>query len=80
MIKKKEISFDKVADQFELEYETITEGQRSPRWVFGSLGISEVTAGVVEAYRVHTRFCTRRNIRNAFSRLSIVENEIVDFH
>ena len=31
LIKKKEITFDKVADQFELEYETITEGLRSPR-------------------------------------------------
>ncbi|MFP1132160.1 hypothetical protein [Asticcacaulis sp. W401b] len=55
LIRKKEISFDKVADQFELEYEVITEGQRSPRWVeghkhrlrlhlrpfFGKLGISE---------------------------------------
>lgn len=67
LIKKKEITFDKVADQFELEYETITEGLRSPRWVeghkhrlrlhlrpfFGAMGISEVTAGVVQAYRVH---------------------------
>lgn len=67
LIKKKEISFDKVADQFELEYEVITEGQRSPRWVeghkhrlrlhlrpfFGTLGISEVTAGKVQEYRVH---------------------------
>ncbi|WP_031231652.1 integrase [Asticcacaulis sp. YBE204] len=67
LIKKKEISFDKVADQFELEYEVITEGQRSPRWVeghkhrlrlhlrpfFGKLGISEVTAGKVQEYRVH---------------------------
>ncbi|MFT4089796.1 MAG: site-specific integrase [Asticcacaulis sp.] len=67
LIKKKEISFDKVADQFELEYEVITEGQRSPRWVeghkhrlrlhlrpfFGKLGISEVTAGKVQDYRVH---------------------------
>ena len=67
LIKKKEITFAKVADQFELEYETITEGQRSPRWVeghkhrlrlhlkpfFGALGISEVTAGKVQAYRVH---------------------------
>ncbi|MDV6333267.1 site-specific integrase [Asticcacaulis sp. 201] len=67
LIKKKEITFDKVADQFELEYETITEGLRSPRWVeghkhrlrlhlrpfFGAMGISEITAGVVQAYRVH---------------------------
>ena len=35
LIQKKEITFDKVADQFELEYEVITEGLRSPRWVEG---------------------------------------------
>ncbi|MGN6421955.1 MAG: tyrosine-type recombinase/integrase [Asticcacaulis sp.] len=67
LIQKKEITFDKVADQFEREYVAITEGQRSERWVeghrmrlrlhlrpfFGNLGISEVTAGKVQDYRVH---------------------------
>ena len=67
LIKKKEITFDKVADQFEQEYEVITDGLRSPRWVeghkhrlrlhlkpfFGDMGISEVTASQVQAYRVH---------------------------
>jgi integrase len=55
------------ASVFEREYEIITEGQRSPLWVqghkarlrlhllpfFGSLGLSEVTAGKVQEYRIH---------------------------
>ena len=35
LIKKKEITFDKVAAHFETEYEVITDGLRSPRWVEG---------------------------------------------
>src|SRR6266702_19700 len=64
---KSEKLFRQVAEQFLKEYEVITEGHRSPRWVeghgivlplhllpcFGELGISEVTAGKVQAYRVH---------------------------
>lgn len=60
-------TFEDVARQFLTEYEIITEGQRSPRWVeghkirlrlhlipfFGELRISEVTAGKVQEYRVH---------------------------
>jgi len=62
-----EKTFKKAAEQFLVEYEVITEGQRSPRWVeghkirlrlhlepfFGDLGVSEVTAGKVQDYRVH---------------------------
>ena len=64
---KKEKTFDEAADQFEKEYEVITEGQRSARWTeghkarlrihlrpfFGKLGLSEVTPGKVQEYRVH---------------------------
>jgi integrase len=64
---KTERSFDEVAKQFLKEYEIITEGQRSPRWVeghgirlrvhllpfFGPLGVSDVTAGKVQEYRMH---------------------------
>lgn len=64
---KTEKTFEETADQFEKEYEIITEGQRSPRWVeghkirirlhlkpfFGKLGLSEVTPGKVQEYRVH---------------------------
>lgn len=61
-----EKSFKEAADQFIREYEVITEGSRSPKWVeghrarirlhllpfFGKLGLSEVTAGMVQEYRV----------------------------
>ncbi len=64
---KSEKSFRQVADQFLKEYEIITEGERSKRWVegheirlrvhllpfFGDVGISEVTPGKVQEYRVH---------------------------
>jgi hypothetical protein len=64
---KIEKTFSEVAEQFSKEYEVITEGQRSPRWVeghairlrvhlipfFGNLHISDVTAGKVQEYRVH---------------------------
>lgn len=64
---KTEKSFAEAAEQFLKEYEVITEGQRSPKWVeghgirlrlhllpfFGKLGLSEVTPGKVQDYRVH---------------------------
>ena len=64
---KTEKTFRQTAEQFLKEYEIITEGQRSPRWVeghgirmrvhllpfFGDLGVSEVTAGKVQEYRMH---------------------------
>jgi hypothetical protein len=62
-----EKTFATAAEQFFKEYEIITEGQRSPRWVeghkirlrlhlvpfFGDLGLSEVTPGKVQEYRMH---------------------------
>jgi len=62
-----ERTFKHAAEKFEGEYEAITEGERSPKWVeshkarirlhltpfFGSLGLSEVTAGKVQEYRAH---------------------------
>ncbi len=62
-----EKSFEEAAEQFVKEYEVITEGHRSPRWVeghkarlrihlipfFGEMGLSEVTAGKVQEYRIH---------------------------
>jgi integrase len=64
-----EKTFREVATQFLKEYEVITEGQRSPRWVqghgirlrvhllpfFGDLPISAVTSGKVQEYRVLRR-------------------------
>jgi integrase len=62
-----EKTFRQAADQFIKEYAIITEGQRSPRWIeghgirlrlhllpfFGDLGVSQVTPGKVQEYRVH---------------------------
>ena len=64
---RSEKSFRQAAEKFLEEYEVITEGQRSPKWVeghgirlrvhllpfFGELGLSQVTAGKVQEYRVH---------------------------
>lgn len=61
-----EKTFKQAAELFEREYEVITEGERSPKWVeghkarirlhlmpfFGPTGLSRVTAGRVQEYRV----------------------------
>ncbi len=62
-------TFKKAAEQFLAEYETITQGQRSPVWVktyawmlrvyllpyFRKMALSEITAGKVQEYRIHRR-------------------------
>jgi integrase len=62
-----EPSFQQAATQFLKEYEIITEGQRSPAWVkghelrlrlhllpfFGHMGVSQITAGKLQEYRMH---------------------------
>jgi integrase len=67
ILKKREKTFREAAEVFTDEYEIITEGQRSPKWVeghkirlrlhllpfFGDLGVSEVNAGKVQEYRVY---------------------------
>ena len=64
-----EKNFKEAAARFEREYEIITEGQRSPRYVqgqkdrlrvhlipfFGAMGLSEITPGQVQEYRIHRR-------------------------
>ena len=64
---KTEKTVKDAAEKFTKEYEVITEGERSPKWVaghqarlrlhllrfFGQLGLSEVTPGSVQDYRVH---------------------------
>lgn len=61
-----ERTFRQAAEVFVREYEVITEGERSPKWVeghkarirlhlmpfFGKLGLSQITAGKVQEYRV----------------------------
>ncbi len=62
-----EKTFKYAAEQFLKEYTVITEGQRSPRWVqgyeirlrlhllpfFGDLGVSQITPGKAQEYRIH---------------------------
>ncbi len=64
-----EKTFREAAAQYEREYEIITEGNRHPVYVqgnkdrlknylvpfFGDMGLSEVTAGQVQEYRIHRR-------------------------
>ena len=64
---KAEKSFAEASDQFLREYEVITQGQRSEIYVeglrrrarihlvpfFGHMGLSEITGGTVQAYRMH---------------------------
>jgi hypothetical protein len=63
----REATFNDMADLFEVEYEIITEGERSPKWVaghkarlrlhlrpfFGKMGISQITSGDIQNYRLH---------------------------
>ena len=64
-----EKTFRETAKVFEREYEIITDGERSPAYVrghkdrirlhlnpyFGSMGLSAVTPGAVQEYRIHRR-------------------------
>lgn len=64
---KNEKTVEQVAKRFMEEYEVITKGERSPKWVeghkarlrlhllpfFGKMGLSEVTPGAVQDYRIH---------------------------
>lgn len=66
---KNEKAFGEVAKQFLREYEIITEGERHPRYVeghktrlklhlllfFGKMGLSEITPGQVQEYRIYRR-------------------------
>ena len=77
---KHEKTFKHAADQFLKEYEVITLGERSPIYVdnskrrlknylipfFGDKGLSEITAGMVQEYRVfrQTNSVTRYNCKD----------------
>ena len=64
---KNEKTFKQAAIQFKREFEIITGGDRNPQYVegikrrvdnylipfFGSYGLSEITGGVVQEYRIH---------------------------
>ena len=97
-----ERTFRQAADQFLKEYQIITEGQRSPKWVashgirlrihllpfFGELGLSKVTPGRVQEYRVHrmtshpepnpaSESTTDRPIKDKLPARSTIHDEIV---
>ena len=58
--------FADAAERFMHEYEVLTEGERNPRWVkdhyrrikmhlnpfFGKMGLSQITSGTVQDYRI----------------------------
>jgi len=80
---KNEKTFRHAAEQFRREYEIITEGNRSETYVtsmmakldnylipyFGKMGLSEITPGLVQEYRIHrqTHSVPRHNQKNEFS-------------
>ncbi len=67
LLKAPEMTFDKAADRFVEEYVIITQGERSEEYVqshsdrlrvhlrpfFGRKGLSEITPGLVQDYRMH---------------------------
>lgn len=75
---KNEKTFKFAAKQFEIEYEIITEGQRNAVYVrshkdrirvrlnpfFGDKGLSEVTPGLVQDYRIHRMKSDKPPARN----------------
>jgi integrase len=70
------VSFKHAAKQFELEFEAITQGERSANYVkslkeiirvhllpfFGNKAVTEITPGLVQQYRVH-RMTSRKNLQ-----------------
>ncbi len=75
----REITFADAAEQFMLEYETITDGERSKKWIegyeirlrlhilpfFGNIPVSQVTEGRVQDYRVIRATQAGRQPKNA---------------
>ncbi len=68
-------TFAQAAKKFETEYEAITQGRRSPKWVqghkdrirlhllpyLGNKVVSQITSGVAQEYRVHRMTEPKRN-------------------
>ena len=79
---KSEKTFKQAAEQFLREYEVITEGQRHPGYVeghtrrlnlhllpfFGDKGLSEITPGVVQEYRIKRLDTDNKPIKKPFKR------------
>ena len=72
-------TFAQAAKKFEEEYEAITRGRRSPKWVrghkdrirlhllpfFGKTIVSEITSGLAQEYRVHRMTEPKKNEQEA---------------
>ncbi len=85
-----EKTFKDAAEKFAREYEVITEGERSPKWVqghqirlrlhllpfFGAMGLSEITAGTVQDYRIH-RIETTKEKKSKPPARSTLHDEVV---
>lgn len=83
LLKRPEVTFNDAADRFESEYEVITEGERSKNYVnqlkdnlrlhlrpfFGTKGISEITGGLVQDYRIERMQNPRKGTRPGRSQL-----------
>jgi integrase len=83
MLKRPEFTFNDAADRFESEYEIITEGERSKNYVnqlkdnlrihlrpfFGAKGVSEITAALVQDYRIERMQNPRKGSRPGRSQL-----------
>src|SRR5262245_8619319 len=87
---KTEKTFADAAAQFEREYQLITEGQRSEKYVdghmarlrvhlvpfFGKMGLSEITPGQIQEYRIQRRAEAMQKRKKAPGR-STLHQEIV---
>jgi len=88
---KNEKTFKFAAKKFEEEYEIITEGQRNAVYVqghkdrirtklnpyFGSKGLSEVTPGLVQDYRIHRMKSERPPARNTLHQEIVTLRQIL---
>src|SRR5665213_2918903 len=89
-------TFRKAADQFLKEFEVITQGERNPDYVaqkadklrvhllpfFGDKAVSEITPGLVQAYRVHRATSRTRKMKDGTEAVmrparSTIHHEIV---
>lgn len=88
---KAEKTFKEAAAKFEVEYEVITEGERSPAYVrghkdrirlhlnpfFGSMGLSAITPGVVQEYRMQRRKSARPPARTTLHHETVTLRQVL---
>lgn len=88
---KTEKTFKEAAAAFEREYEVITEGQRSPAYVrghkdriklhlnpfFGAMGLSSITPGTMQEYRIHRRQAEKPPARTTLHHETVTLRQIL---